>query len=124
MIQFISRTVITAYVTAACCLIIANQCKHLLGLQNSSDEVPITFLKSFLMPLSLHSFSVPALTLSSITAILFFLLQRKFPSLPNVAITLVLSSLIAFGLEEINWKIKKLDNFDLAEFFSNSARNV
>ena len=32
MIQFISRTVITAYVTAACCLIIANQCKHLLCL--------------------------------------------------------------------------------------------
>lgn len=118
MIQFISRTVITAYVTAACCLIIANQCKHLLGLQNSSSEVPTTFFDIILNAfLSLQSFSVPALTLSLITAILFLLLQRKFPSLPNVAITLVLSSLVAIGLEEINWKITKLDNFDLAGSF-------
>jgi MFS superfamily sulfate permease-like transporter len=32
MVQFVSRTVITAYVTAAAFLIIANQSKHLLGL--------------------------------------------------------------------------------------------
>ena len=87
MIQFISRTVITAYVTAACCLIIANQCKHLLGLKNSSSEVPTTFFEIiFNACLSLQSFSVPALTLSLITAILFLLLQRKFPSLPNVCL--------------------------------------
>ena len=43
MIQFVSRTVITAYVTAAACLIIANQGKHVFGLELESTEDLGTF---------------------------------------------------------------------------------
>jgi SulP family sulfate permease len=43
MIQFVSRTVITAYVTAAACLIIANQTKHIFGLELTSSVDLATF---------------------------------------------------------------------------------
>ncbi len=118
MIQFISRTVITAYVTAAACLIIANQSKHLLGLQNTSGDIPTTFWEIIIHTLSnLNLFSLPALLLSLLTAFFYVLLQRKFPSLPNVAITLVISSLIAVGYEQINWRVTCLDSFSLAGSF-------
>ena len=115
MIQFISRTVITAYVTAASCLIIANQCKHLLGLRNDAGEIPTSFFEIILRTFSsIQFFSLSTLSLSLITAILFLLLQSKFPSLPNVAITLILSSIIAIGLETLGWEITKLESFDSA----------
>ena len=115
MIQFISRTVITAYVTAASCLIIANQCKHLLGLRNDVGEIPTSFFEIILQTFSsIQFFSLSTLSLSLITAILFLLLQSKFPSLPNVAITLILSSIIAIGLENLGWEITKLESFDSA----------
>ena len=118
MIQFISRTVITAYVTAAACLIIANQSKHLLGLQNTSGDIPTTFWEIIIHTLSnLNLFYLPALLLSLLTAFFYVLLQRKFPSLPNVAITLVISSLIAVGYEQINWRVTCLDSFSLAGSF-------
>ena len=118
MIQFISRTVITAYVTAAACLIIANQSKHLLGLQNTSGDIPTTFLEIILHTLSnLNLFSLPALVLSALTALCYLFLQRKFPSLPNVAITLVISSLIAVAYKHFYWKVTCLDSFSLAGSF-------
>ena len=43
MIQFVSRTVITAYVTAAAALIIANQTKHIFGLELDSSDSVATF---------------------------------------------------------------------------------
>ena len=58
MIQFISRTVITAYVTAASCLIIANQCKHLLGLRNDAGEIPTSFFEIILQTFSSIQFSL------------------------------------------------------------------
>ncbi len=118
MIQFISRTVITAYVTAAACLIIANQSKHLLGLQDTSGDIPTTFLEIIIHTISnLNLFSLPALILSVLTAFFYVILQRKFPSLPNVAITLVISSLIAVGYEQIHWSVTCLDSFNLAGSF-------
>jgi len=118
MIQFISRTVITAYVTAAACLIIANQSKHLLGLQNTSGDIPTTFLEIILHTLSnLNLFSLPALALSVLTALCYLFLQRKFPSLPNVAITLVISSLLAVAYKHFYWKVTCLDSFSLAGSF-------
>ncbi len=120
MIQFISRTVITAYVTAASCLIIANQIKHILGLENLSGEIPTSFGGIALQSISnLDLFSWSALTLSLLTALVFFTLQRRFPSLPNVAITLFLISLAARALHEIDWRVPRLESFNWAgSFFS------
>ena len=42
MVQFVSRTVITGYVTAAAILILANQTKNVLGFHFDAEEVPTT----------------------------------------------------------------------------------
>ena len=79
MIQFISRTVITAYVTEASCLIIANQCKHLLGLRNDAGEIPTSFFEIILQTFSSIQFSLCQRSAYPYSAILFLLLQSKFP---------------------------------------------
>ncbi|MFP6902005.1 MAG: SulP family inorganic anion transporter [Opitutales bacterium] len=95
MVQFVSRTVITGYVTAAAILILANQAKNLLGV--TFDGPGETAMTAFdvvrLTILHLGDASSSAMYLSACTAIIYFVLRRKFPLLPNVAITLVLVSI-------------------------------
>jgi len=114
MIQFVSRTVITAYVTAASFLIIANQTKHILGLYGTNDEIPSTFFEIVIHTVqNLSFFSVPSITLCLITGIIFLFLQRKLPNFPNVALTLVISSCIALIFDHYNWQVTRLDSFNL-----------
>ena len=97
MIQFVSRTVITAYVTAAACLIIANQIKHVMGLELDSSSGLATFWQIiYASAKALSGISTSAILVSSFTAICYLLLQFKFKTLPNVAITLVLASFASF----------------------------
>ena len=84
MVQFVSRTVITAYVTAAAFLIIANQSKHLLGLGGKGEVTSSTFWGILSNTFSqLDQSSEPALWLSLFTAVTFILLQRTLKTLPN-----------------------------------------
>ena len=113
MIQFVSRTVITAYVTAAACLIIANQGKHVFGLELESTEDLGTFWQiAYATVLALGNISPSAITVSIITAVIFCLLQFKLKTFPNVASTLLLSSLINFFFKDFIGDVQTLDNFD------------
>ena len=113
MIQFVSRTVITAYVTAAACLIIANQGKHVFGLELESTEDLGTFWQiAYATILALGNISPSAITVSIITAVIFCLLQFKLKTFPNVAFTLLLSSLINFFFKDFIGDVQTLDNFD------------
>ena len=113
MIQFVSRTVITAYVTAAACLIIANQGKHVFGLELESTEDLGTFWQiAYATILALGNISPSAITVSMITAVIFCLLQFKLKTFPNVASTLLLSSLINFFFKDFIGDVQTLDNFD------------
>lgn len=113
MIQFVSRTVITAYVTAAACLIVANQAKHVFGLELHSEGALATFWQiAFATILALGDISGPALFISFLTAVIFCILEFKFKALPNVAITLVLSALINFIWADSIGFVHTLDSFD------------
>ena len=95
MIQFVSRTVITAYVTAAAALIIANQTKHIFGLElDSSDSVATFWQIVYATARVFNEFSSSAILISGITAVIFIALQYKLRTLPNVAITLIIVSVI------------------------------
>ncbi len=99
MVQFVSRTVITGYVTAAAILILANQAKNVLGFQFEVEEAPTsTFDVVRLTFVHLSGVSQPAIALSLATALTYFALRRKFPNWPNVAITLLLASVGSFWL--------------------------
>jgi SulP family sulfate permease len=87
-VQYISRSVITGYITAAALLIIANQVPKALGL--TLPRKGATFYDSFTL-ITAHIDTVHWVTLgvSLATAALYILLNRYFKALPNVAICLL-----------------------------------
>ncbi|MGJ8638820.1 MAG: SulP family inorganic anion transporter [Opitutaceae bacterium] len=88
LIQYISRSVITGYITAAALLIITNQIPKTLGLTMKGKGA--TFYESvLLMAGAIDTVVWQTLVVSVVTAVLFFSLDRKFKKLPNVAICLV-----------------------------------
>ena len=113
MVQFVSRTVITAYVTAAAFLIIANQSRHILGLGGKGEETSSTFWGILSNTFAqLGQASEAALWLSLFTAGAFILLQRTLKTLPNAALTLVFSSLLGILFEKYGWEVSYLDSFE------------
>jgi len=101
-IQFISRTVVIGYITAAALLISLNQVKNALGFTFDSDEKADSFFESlYYTALHLHETHWPSLVLSLITFAVYFGLSQKLPKLPNVAITLVIMSLVAAFFEPL-----------------------
>lgn len=119
MVQYVSRTVITAYVTAAAVLIIANQCHHILGFR-FEGEAPSTFLEvAWATIRSIGNASGPAIAMSALTAVLFLLLRGRFRKLPNVAITLALASLASLGFKAYGLELQTLEAFSAGtEFFA------
>ena len=93
LLQFISRSVLVGYISGAAVLIIANQFKHLLGIDATG--------RTFAHVLGSLAESLPAaqwqpLAAGLATLLLYFLLLRKFPRLPVFALTLVLASAAVF----------------------------
>ena len=118
MAQFVSRTVITAYVTAAAFLIIANQSKHVLGLGGKGEGTPSTFWGILSQTAdNIGHMSAPSIWLGLITAIVFLVLQIKLRALPNVALTLIISSLVGMLFEHFQWKLSYLDSFESTRSF-------
>ena len=86
IVQFVSRTVITGYITAAACLIVANQGRHVLGISTTEETPPSTFLEIlYFLVTHLELISWAAVILSAITASVYLLLKFFSPSLPSVA---------------------------------------
>lgn len=99
LIQYVSRSVITGYITAAAALIIANQLRKTLGFEFPSIEArdASTFFQILYDTFTnLKLTHWPTLALSLITAAIYLSLSRFASRLPNVAISLVLSSLLAY----------------------------
>ncbi|MFP4156138.1 MAG: SulP family inorganic anion transporter [Opitutales bacterium] len=99
VVQYISRSVITGYITAAALLIITNQIPKALGL--AMDGKGATFLESLSYMLDALGTTHQATVLVSLSTLaLYYFLNRKFKALPNVAICLVLGSVataVIFG---------------------------
>lgn len=103
LIQYISRTVITGYITAAAALIIANQIKKALGFEFGDSIQATTFFEILAATAkSIERTHLPTLGLSVITLLIYLAFRRFYPRLPNVAFTLFLSSLIAYIAQKID----------------------
>jgi SulP family sulfate permease len=98
LIQYVSRTVVTGYITAAALYIIINQVRKVLGFEFEIPEGTTFFGIVSLTVTNLPSAHLPSLALSLITAATFLILSRRFKTLPNVALALFIASLVAFGL--------------------------
>jgi len=106
LIQYVSRTVVTGYITAAAALIIVNQLQGLLGF--SLNEQPVSFFdvcRLTIVELSRFHWE-SAITwypvcLGVVTLGIYMGLQKQFRLLPNVALTLVLASSAHFLFSHI-----------------------
>ena len=99
LIQYISRSVVTGYITAAAIYIIVNQIKKALGFDFTLPEGSTFLTVVWLTIKTLPATHWPTLVISLITFGIFWALDRKFKTLPNVAITLVIMSLVAAVLD-------------------------
>ena len=116
IVQFVSRTVITGYITAAACLIIANQGRHVMGISTSEDTPPSTFLGIlFFLITHLDLIAWPAIILSAFTAAVYLLIQLRFPALPSVAGALIAASVAGHYMENAGFSIIRLENFSIGK---------
>ncbi len=98
LIQYISRTVITGYITAAALLIITNQVHNILGY--GLDQQAITLLQVIHQTIvQLGDTQWEALAMAAITAGVYLSLAKWFKWLPNVGVTLLVMSLLGFLLQ-------------------------
>ncbi|MFW5883117.1 MAG: SulP family inorganic anion transporter [Verrucomicrobiota bacterium] len=111
LIQYISRTVVTAYITAAATLIMANQVRNALGFGFGEGEEGTTFFHIvYLTAKHLPETHPATLAISLIAAAVMIIIKRFFKSLPNVAITLILMSVVAYLMETYGgWSVARLD---------------
>jgi len=86
--QYISRTVVIGYISAAACLIIVNQLKTVFGLHVARAGTFAESLYNFVA--GLPGTQVHSLGVGIVTILIFYTLRRLARGLPAVAVTLVL----------------------------------
>ena len=111
LIKYVSRSVITGYITAAALFIILNQIPNILHLELGKDKGNFFQLIAAVVQ-NLNYIHWPTLGMSLITLIAFFLLNKKFKNLPNIAIVLVLVSLISYLLDAHRFGIAFLPSIE------------
>ena len=101
--QYISRSVVVGYITGAALLIIANQIHLALGFALPETR---TFLEMLVQTVTgLGATQWPSLVLSLVTLMTWWILEKRFPKIPSVALTLILASLVAHFLATKDWKV-------------------
>ena len=101
LLQYVSRSVLVGYITGAALLILTNQLKHLLGIAQpmSEGESAKTFFAIVEKMIGLvESYQWQPVALGVGTLLLYLLMQKKLPLLPNFAISLTLSALAGWML--------------------------
>lgn len=116
LIQYVSRTVITGYITVAALLIITNQIRNVLGY---SIEPSASFYGVVLETTrNMGATHLPSLLLALATLGVYLALNRFLPKLPNVALTLLTATLLYLGLLHYGYGggIQTLEDLVLADF--------
>ena len=111
LIKYVSRSVITGYITAAALFIILNQIPNILHLELGKDKGNFFQLIAAVVQ-NLNYVHWPTLGMGLITLITFFLLNTKFKNLPNIAIVLVLVSLFSYLIDAHRFGISFLPSIE------------
>jgi len=114
LLQYVSRSVLVGYITGAAILILTNQTKHILGVADAmaSGTIAKTFFETINKTTHLwESYQWQPILLGAGTFLLYFILQKKLKKLPNFAIVLTISSLVALVLRHQVPVFASLDTF-------------
>ncbi|TVP80710.1 MAG: SulP family inorganic anion transporter [Puniceicoccaceae bacterium] len=123
LVQYVSRSVITGYITAAALLIITNQIPKSLGLDMAGQGATFFESASFIAH-SIGTVDWGTVFVSLVTALLFFTLNKRYKTLPNVAICLIAVSALTEwliqpayrGLFGVDSQILFLDGINAADW--------
>ncbi|MEO0454677.1 MAG: SulP family inorganic anion transporter [Verrucomicrobiota bacterium] len=95
--QYISRSVVTGYITAAALYIIIKQAGKIFYDDFSASSQASLLEVIYRLFEYIPHLHLPSLLMGVGTAIVYLALSRNFTKLPNVAITLVVMSFVGFG---------------------------
>ncbi|MBN2068670.1 MAG: SulP family inorganic anion transporter [Opitutales bacterium] len=111
VINYISRTVITGYITAAAFLILCNQVRHVLGVH---IEQSATFFETFINTLkAAPELNLPSVVLSAVTFAALLLFRKLIPKLPYVALTLALMTVLSVFMNRWGYAVEPLSHESL-----------
>ena len=118
LLQYVSRSVLVGYITGAALLILTNQLKHVLGIAEGMKEgfAANTFfsIAEKMAGLS-QSYQLQPIILGGATLLLYILLQKKIPALPNFAISLTISAIAGWILRTQVPGFESLETFSAFE---------
>lgn len=110
--QYISRTVIVAYVTGAAILIIGTQLPGILGLHLQADEgdTPARTLPGIVLGVATHLMQIqwPSLVIAAITAASWWWIKTKKPKLPAFILALFIGTLCGFAFRHFQIAVDTL----------------
>lgn len=119
LVQYVSRSVVVAYITGAAVLIIANQLGHLLGVSppDSATDEPKTFFTILQGTFSMvDELKWQSVVLAIATFLVWFLLNLKWKQLPVFAITLIImSGVYALLHHQAGWEVSTFNSFSVAD---------
>jgi SulP family sulfate permease len=113
LINYISRTVVTGYITAAAALIFVNQIKNALGFSIGDASTFLGIVWATLQ--ALRETHLPELAMAVATLAINLAILRWFPKLPNVALTILVMTGLGFAFEYVGWHISYLSGFSLGD---------
>ncbi len=96
--QFISRSVLTGYISIAAVLIISKQIKHTLGIDNYVQD-PNFFQGLYSLATGLIHTHWPTLVVSLTTLAIYLIFEKKLPKFPSFTLALIIVSLILAALK-------------------------
>jgi len=113
LINYISRTVVTGYITAAAALIFVNQIKNALGFSIGDASTFLGIVTATVLAIPQTHFPELAMAVGTLAVNLAIL--RWFPKLPNVAMTLLIMTAWGFAFEYVGWELSHLSGFSLGD---------
>lgn len=111
LLQYISRSVVAGYISAAAVYLVASQFRSVLGV---TFEVPRrgTFFDVIALTVKhLPEMHVSAAGIAVVTAIAYWFFTRKWPKLPPIVATVVLVSALATGVDLV------MTHYGMGHFF-------
>jgi sulfate permease, SulP family len=115
--RYISRSVITGYITAASVLIVTNQLQHVFGLRFVDDADASTVVHMLFLTLSsFSSFDWHSVLFGVVTLLIYLPLSKWLRSWPVEAITLFLVGIVSFLSSKWISDVARLDPILLSEW--------
>lgn len=111
LLAFISRAVVTGYITAAAALIIVHQLPHVLGYSVGGAT---TFFSTLGATVRLLGESRGPEALMSVSTLTFYIALRRFwPQAPNVALSLLFAGAVGAVFRWLGWELTWLQGCSL-----------